>query len=232
MKSKAEVRNSMLAYLEERKRTFENLDEVEEFRYEPDSVIEWGPRKGEVEHLYTASYDLPIGTMGQLIFITASAQTGEVLYSRGPHGILEELELPEDPEIESEKDLIREVFQDVFEAGDFSFGEASEVVILFESYDYNLEFQYDTKYGKMIYGGLYVRLLENNNAYRLQDMIEYFDAQQRPFAEIVKPLKDKNLIELRVHEAVVRSHLLEIFKEPDISWEMGLKDYVSVKSPY
>lgn len=230
MKSRTEIRQLIVTYLDDLGRTYADLAEAADFQLEEQFRIEWGARQGEVDDLYFASYQLPFGGQSQTIFVAASATTGEVLYSRGPHGILEQRELPEDPEIESQKEFITSVFGSLFAEADFSFGEASQTLILYESYDYNLEFQFDTRYGKMVYGGMYIRLLESNNAYRLNEMVEHFDSSGRTFKEITEP--HKGIVDLRVHEAVIRSHLLPLLKSPDISWEPGLRAFVKQKFPW
>ena len=108
---------------------------------------------------------------------------------------------------------------------DFSFGEANRNCILFGNYFFNLEFQYDDYLGRMNYTGLYIRLLDNDNAYRMNILIEFFDASHLHYKQIYEPLKKKNLIDLRIHLELINSHFLHILKNNDISWEKKSLSY-------
>lgn len=232
MISKVEARKNVIAYLEERNRDYQDLDSVTKMGLERQAKISWGEHAGKVDDLFVLSYEMNWGVETRTIFVSVSATTGEVLYSRGPHGMLEEHEQPEDPEIEKARRLVEDIYKDIFLAGDFSFGEADQTYLLYESYDYNLEFQYDARYGAMVYGGLYIRLLENDHAYRLNELVEFFDPEKRPFAEILKPYKEKGDIDLRVHASVIQSHLMSVLTNKDISWETDFKQFLASKQPY
>ncbi len=232
MISKVEARKNVIEYLQERNRDFQDLDPVTKMGLQRQAEISWGKHAGKVDDLYVLSYEMNWGVETRSIFVTVSATTGEVLYSRGPHGMLEELELPENPMIEKARSLVEDIFKDIFLAGDFSFGEASDTMLLYESYDYNLEFQYDSRYGAMVYGGMYIRLLENDHAYRLNDLLEFFDPEKRPYKEIIKPFKDDGDIDLRAHATLIQSHLMSVLTSKDISWEGDFKQFLSNKQPY
>lgn len=232
MISKVEVRKNVIAYLEERNRNYQDLDSVTKIRLERQQEVRWGQHKGKIDDIFVLNYQMSWGLEMRSIFVHVSATTGEVLYSSGPHGMLEENEEAENPKIERQKAFVESIFGDVFKEGDFSFGEGSEIQLLYESYEYNLEFRYDSRYGDMVYGGMYIRLLENDNLYRLNELVEFFDSEKRSFKEITKSLQEQGLIDLRIHEAVIKSHLMTVLTNKDISWEDDFKKYLSAKQPY
>jgi|GEM_PF-7007738 len=232
MISKVEIRNKVVAYLEARGRSYSELSPVTKIQLYRQEKIAWGPRKGELDDIFVVSYVRGEDPISDLIFVHVSAHTGEIYFSQGPMNFLEELEAPEDPVVKEERKFVEEIFAEILEKGNFSLYDDSRSSLVYDSMEFNLEFQYEYRYERMNYGGLYVRLTENDNVYRLQDLIEFFDAEKRAWQEIIQPYKEKNDIALRIHAGVITSHLMEIITNEDISWEEDFKAFLKTKQPY
>ena len=134
--------------------------------------------------------------------------------------------------IEEEKTFIESIYGEIFKAASFSLSTSTELLIVYENPNYNLEFHYDNRYGTMVYGGMYVRVRESDKTYRINDMVAFFDPGNRTYQELAKPYKDENTIDLRVHAALIHSHLLSLLKSADHSWEPKLREYLAKRYPW
>lgn len=232
MISKVEIRKNVVEYLEARGRSYSDLSPVTKIRLDRQEEIAWGPHQGKTDDVFVVSYIRGEGSMAQMIFVHVSAQTGEVYFSRGPMNYLEELETPEDPLVAEEREFVEGIFVDIFAKGDFSLYEGDRHGLVYESEEFNLEFQYEYRFDRMNYGGLYVRLMENENVYRLQELVEFFDPEKRSWKEITQPYTEKNDIALRIHAGVIQSHLMSVLTSDDIAWEADFKAFLKSKQPY
>lgn len=109
MISKLEVRNKVVEYLESRGRSYRELNSVPQIQLNRQEEIAWGPHKGKKDDVFVISYVQGEGPMTELIFVHASAYTGEVYFSRGPMNYLEELEMLGDAIVEAEQKFVEEV---------------------------------------------------------------------------------------------------------------------------
>ena len=229
MISKAKIRQNVIAYLDARRRRYRDLAAVEDIYLSRQEPIAWGPSRGRTDDVFTVSYFQGDGPMAEMIFVQASAHTGQVYFSRGPMNYLEELEAPEDLIVKEERDFVEQIFETIFKLGDFTLYDGTRHALIYESEEYSLEFQYDLQARRMNYAGLYIRVMETENAYRLRDLVEFFDSQGRRWDDIVKPYKDFNEIALRIHAGLIETHLMATLIKPDISWEPDFRAFLKAK---
>lgn len=82
-------------YLKEKKRVFTSInsvEEIEKFGLFKEMEILYGVKEGQFIDTYVVGYGAPWGMDARAMGIRIDANTGEVLYTMGPHGPIEELE--------------------------------------------------------------------------------------------------------------------------------------------
>ena len=94
------------------------------------------------------------------------------------------------------------------------------------------EFHFDCRYGRMVYGGMYLHFANRPKPYRLNELVEFHDAEGRKYSEITRPHREKNQIDLRTHLALIESHLVRLLRSGEMSWEEGFRGYLAAKFPY
>jgi hypothetical protein len=90
--SREQARNIALKYLAEKKRDFEDVDQVSDQNFFAADLVTFGEKKGQSRDVWSVGYGVLWGFEIRTHFINIDAETGEVLYTISPHGYLEEME--------------------------------------------------------------------------------------------------------------------------------------------
>ena len=137
-----------------------------------------------------------------------------------------------DSSIQEEKEFVESVYSGLFSELHLECVSESPHQISYGKERFSIDFHFDSRYGRMVYGGMYLSFRDREKPYRLNELVEFHDSEKRKFADITKPFREKNQIDLRTHLAVIESHLLELLRSGDMSWEAGFKGYLASKFPY
>lgn len=92
MITKEEARLIAEKYLKEKNRNYTDIDELDKISYSENEEVLYGKYEGELINVYNVGYGQYWGVEISSMFITISAETGEVLYSISPTSWIEELE--------------------------------------------------------------------------------------------------------------------------------------------
>ena len=82
-------------YLNEKNRSFTSINpvvQIEKFGFVKNMEVLYGPKEGQFVDAYVVGYGVMWGIEERTMGIRIDANTGEVLYTMGPHGPIEEIE--------------------------------------------------------------------------------------------------------------------------------------------
>lgn len=135
-------------------------------------------------------------------------------------------------ELQNELSYLENAGQAFFEQHQLERTQTSETQIEYDGADWGLDFSYDYRYQRMIFGGMYLRVKASNGRYPMKDLLEFLHPENHSFDQMRKTHEDLTLPSLKMHLHLIGLHLGTLLEQKDFSWQEPFSAALRKKYPW
>ncbi len=128
-------------------------------------------------------------------------------------------------ELQDELEFIDRYYDELFKKYSFTLVKADYSNILFSNDTFSLSFNYDSRYGVMIFGGISLTINKTNTKFNIDDLIEYIAED----SSAIESFKKRNITDHEMYSILISKYLIDILEKSDCDWEKPLLETVKKK---